>query len=65
LGIKVHAGDIGHDGSFHGGDHLAVEVVQQGDWEKEGDNGPGVAGGHGRILRGGWRMRNAKFVFLF
>lgn len=44
LGVGGEAGDVGDHGGLHGGEHLAVEVVQEGDGPEEADDEPGGAG---------------------
>ena len=47
-------GNVRRDGTLHGAEHLPVEVVQEGDWEQEGDEEPGpVEGGFGVGSHGG------------
>ncbi len=47
-------GNVRRDGPLHGAEHLPVEVVQEGDWEQEGDEEPGpVEGGFGVGSHGG------------
>ena len=33
--------DIQHHGGFHGGQHLSVEIIEQGDRDEEPDDKPG------------------------
>jgi hypothetical protein len=45
VGLGADAGDVVHHRELHGGDHLAVEVVEQRDGDEQGDDEPAGAGG--------------------
>ena len=52
VGVRADVGEVVHDGRLHGGEHLAVEVIEEGDGGEEHDGEP-CEGGEGlRAWRG-------------